>query len=149
MALTIAGSDSGGGAGIQADIKTMGALGAFAVTAVTAVTAQNTARVDGVHVLPAEFVHRQIVTVLADLPVAATKTGMLADVEIIAVVGQCARSGELPKLVVDPVMVSSSGQPLLDDGGVVPTGTCWCRSRWWSPPTCGRRPCSATSIRPA
>ncbi|HVB93501.1 MAG TPA: bifunctional hydroxymethylpyrimidine kinase/phosphomethylpyrimidine kinase [Acidimicrobiales bacterium] len=118
VALTIAGSDSGGGAGIQADIKTMGALGAFAVTAVTAVTAQNTATVDGVHLIPAGFVRQQITTLLADLPVAATKTGMLADVAIIAVVGQCARSGDLPNLVVDPVMVSSSGQPLLGEGGV-------------------------------
>ena len=118
VALTIAGSDSGAGAGIQADIKTMGALGAFAVTAVTAVTAQNTASVDGVHVLPPAFVDRQIATVLADLPVAATKTGMLATVDIIAVVGRWAAAGDLPKLVVDPVMVSSSGQPLLGDGGV-------------------------------
>jgi hydroxymethylpyrimidine/phosphomethylpyrimidine kinase len=118
VALTIAGSDSGGGAGIQADIKTMAALGALAVTAVTAVTAQNTAVVEGVHVLPASFVRQQITTVLADLPVAATKTGMLADVGIIAMVGECAGSGDLPKLVVDPVMVSSSGQPLLGDGGI-------------------------------
>ncbi len=118
VALTIAGSDSGAGAGIQADIKTMGALGAFAVTAVTAVTAQNTAAVEGVHVLPPWFVSQQITTILADLPVAATKTGMLAEVDIIAVVGECAGSGDLPNLVVDPVMVSSSGQPLLGDGGV-------------------------------
>jgi hydroxymethylpyrimidine/phosphomethylpyrimidine kinase len=118
VALTIAGSDSGAGAGIQADIKTMGALGAFAVTAVTAVTAQNTSAVEGVQVLPPWFVRQQIATVLADLPVAATKTGMLADVDIIAVVGECAGSGDLPNLVVDPVMVSSSGQLLLGDGGV-------------------------------
>ena len=118
VALTIAGSDSGAGAGIQADIKTMGALGAFAVTAVTAVTAQNTVAVDGVHAIPAWFVGQQIATVLADLPVAATKTGMLANVDIIAVVGEWAGSGDLPNLVVDPVMVSSSGEPLLDAGGL-------------------------------
>ena len=118
VALTIAGSDSGAGAGIQADIKTMGALGAFAVTAVTAVTAQNTAAVDGVHAIPAWFVDQQIATVLADLPVAATKTGMLANVDIIAVVGEWAGSGDLPNLVVDPVMVSSSGEPLLGAGGL-------------------------------
>lgn len=119
MALTIAGSDSGAGAGIQADLKTMGALGVFGVTAITAVTAQNTAVVDSVHLIPASFVRRQIVTVLADLPVAATKTGMLGSAETIAVVGSCARSGNLPNLVVDPVMVSSSGQPLLDEGGLI------------------------------
>ena len=118
VALTIAGSDSGAGAGIQADIKTMGALGALAVTAVTAVTAQNTAVVDGVHAIPAWFVGRQIATVLADLPVAATKTGMLANIDIIAVVGEWAGSGDLPNLVVDPVMVSSSGEPLLGAGGL-------------------------------
>ncbi|HEX3842575.1 MAG TPA: bifunctional hydroxymethylpyrimidine kinase/phosphomethylpyrimidine kinase [Acidimicrobiales bacterium] len=118
VALTIAGSDSGAGAGIQADLKTMSALGVFGVTVITAVTAQNTARVDGVHPIPAAFVERQIETVLADLPVAATKTGMLGNVETIAVVGRHANSGDLPNLVVDPVMVSSSGQPLLDDGGV-------------------------------
>ena len=118
VALTIAGSDSGAGAGIQADIKTMGALGAFAVTAVTAVTAQNTAAVEGVHPIPAWFVGQQIATVLADLPVAATKTGMLANLEIIAVVGEWAGSGDLPNLVVDPVMVSSSGEPLLGAGGL-------------------------------
>lgn len=118
VALTIAGSDSGAGAGIQADLKTMGALGVFGVTAITAVTAQNTATVAGVHPVPADFVDRQIATVLADLPVAATKTGMLGNAETIGVVGGYARSGALPNLVVDPVMVSSSGQPLLDDGGV-------------------------------
>jgi hydroxymethylpyrimidine/phosphomethylpyrimidine kinase len=118
VALTIAGSDSGAGAGIQADLKTMSALGVFGVTAVTAVTAQNTARVDGVHPVPAAFVDRQIESVLADLPVAATKTGMLGNAETIGVVARHAGSGDLPNLVVDPVMVSSSGQLLLDDGGV-------------------------------
>ena len=93
VALTIAGSDSGAGAGIQADLKTMSALGVFGVTALTAVTAQNTARVDGVHPIPASFVEQQIETVLADLPVAATKTGMLGNAEIVAVVGRRAESG--------------------------------------------------------
>ena len=77
VALTIAGSDSGAGAGIQADIKTMGALGVFATTAITAVTAQNTAEVRAVHPVPSEVVDAQIDAVLDDLPVAAVKTGML------------------------------------------------------------------------
>ena len=118
VALTIAGSDSGAGAGIQADLKAMAALGVLATTAITTVTAQSTAAVTGVHQLPAAFVEQQIMTVLDDLPVAAVKTGMLATAEIVEMVGRLAASGLLPNLVVDPVMVSSSGHPLLDDGGL-------------------------------
>ena len=147
VALTIAGSDSGAGAGIQADLKTMGALGVFGVTAITAVTAQNTATVAGVHPVPAAFVERQIATLLADLPVAATKTGMLGNVETIAVVGGYAGSGALPNLVVDPVMVSSSGQPLLDDGGVdayrdllLPFALLVTPNLWEAALLCGRDP---------
>jgi hydroxymethylpyrimidine/phosphomethylpyrimidine kinase len=118
VALTIAGSDSGAGAGIQADLKAMAALGVFATTALTAVTAQNTVTVAGIHRVPAEMVDQQIATVLADLPVAAVKTGMLASVETIEVVSKRAAAGELPNLVVDPVMVASTGRPLLDEDGI-------------------------------
>ncbi len=118
VAMTIAGSDSGAGAGLQADLKTMGALGVFATTVVTSVTAQNTARVAAVHRVPADFVRLQIETVLADLPVAAVKTGLLGTADVVRTIGDLAAQGLLPNLVVDPVMVSSSGQPLLDPGGV-------------------------------
>ena len=114
VALTIAGSDSGGGAGIQADLKTFAANGVFGTSAITALTAQNTLGVRGVHAVPADFVVAQIEAVLADLPVAATKTGMLATAEIVHAVGKLAAAGRLPGLVVDPVMVSSSGDRLLE-----------------------------------
>jgi hydroxymethylpyrimidine/phosphomethylpyrimidine kinase len=115
VALTIAGSDSGGGAGIQADLKAFAANGVFGASAITALTAQNTIGVLGVHVTPPEFVDAQIAAVLADLPVAAVKTGMLATVAIIDVVAKRAAAGDLPNLVVDPVMVASSGDRLLDE----------------------------------
>jgi hydroxymethylpyrimidine/phosphomethylpyrimidine kinase len=114
VALTIAGSDSGGGAGIQADLRAFAANGVFATSAVTALTAQNTVGVLGVHLTPPEFVDAQIGAVLADLPVAAVKTGMLATGAIIEVVARRAAAGDLPNLVVDPVMVASSGDRLLD-----------------------------------
>jgi phosphomethylpyrimidine kinase len=114
VAMTIAGSDSGGGAGIQADLKTFAALGVFGTSAITALTAQNTTRVAGVHTTPPEFVAAQITTVLDDLPVAAVKTGMLATAPILKAVASLAAEGRLPNLVVDPVMVSSSGDRLLD-----------------------------------
>jgi hydroxymethylpyrimidine/phosphomethylpyrimidine kinase len=118
VALTIAGSDSGSGAGIQADLKTMSALGVFAVTAVTAVTAQNTAEVRQVHQVPPDVVVAQIQAVIDDLPVAAVKTGMLGNAAVVDQIGGLARSGLLPRLVVDPVMVASSGRVLLDDRGI-------------------------------
>jgi hydroxymethylpyrimidine/phosphomethylpyrimidine kinase len=114
VAMTIAGSDSGGGAGIQADLKTFAALGVFGTSAITALTAQNTQHVAGVHSVPPEFVVAQIDTVLDDLPVAAVKTGMLATAPILRAVAQLAAAGRLPRLVVDPVMVASSGDRLLD-----------------------------------
>lgn len=114
VALTIAGSDSGGGAGVQADLKAFAALGVFGTSAVTALTAQNTRGVTGVHVVPAAFVVEQVEAVLADLPVAAVKTGMLATGEIVAAVAELAAAGRLPRLVVDPVMVASSGARLLE-----------------------------------
>ena len=114
MALSVAGSDPSGGAGIAADLATFAALGAHGTAAVTAVTAQNTVGVQGIHPIPADFVARQLDSVLDDLPVAAVKTGMLANRDIIAVVGDYAAAGRLPNLVVDPVMVSSTGNRLLE-----------------------------------
>ncbi|GAA1861517.1 bifunctional hydroxymethylpyrimidine kinase/phosphomethylpyrimidine kinase [Asanoa iriomotensis] len=114
VALTIAGSDSGGGAGIQADLKTFAALRVFGTSAITALTAQNTLGVRGVHAAPTEFVVAQIAAVLDDLPVAAVKTGMLATAATVTAVADLAAQGRLPHLVVDPVMVSSSGDRLLE-----------------------------------
>lgn len=113
VALTIAGSDSGGGAGIQADLKAFAALGVFGTTAITAVTSQNTVAVTRVDVLDPRAVEAQIDAVLSDLPVAAVKTGMLATAEIIELVARRAAAGDLPHLVVDPVMVATSGDRLL------------------------------------
>lgn len=118
VALTIAGSDSGAGAGLQADLKSMAALGVFATTAVTSVTAQNTAAVVEVHPLPAALVDAQITAVLDDLPVAAVKTGLLGTPEIIETVGRRAASGDLANLVVDPVMVASSGRIFVVEEGI-------------------------------
>jgi hydroxymethylpyrimidine/phosphomethylpyrimidine kinase len=112
-ALTIAGSDSGGGAGIQADLKTFAALGAYGMTAVTAVTAQNTVGVQGIQGLPPEFVGAQIDSVADDIGVDAAKTGMLLNSEIIAVVADRVEKHGIENLVVDPVMISKSGAPLL------------------------------------
>ena len=116
VALSVAGSDASGGAGIAADLTTFSALGVHGTAAITAVTAQNTVGVQGVHPVPAEFVAQQLDSVLDDIAVAAVKTGMLANRDIIAVVGDYAAGGRLPNLVVDPVMVSSTGARLLDTG---------------------------------
>jgi len=118
VALTIAGSDSGAGAGVQADIKTMAALGVFATTAVTAVTAQNTAAVREVFPVPEAMVEAQVRAVLDDLPVASVKTGLLGTAAVIATVGRLAAGGRLPRLVVDPVMVASTGRTFVADGCV-------------------------------
>ncbi|MGD9803908.1 MAG: bifunctional hydroxymethylpyrimidine kinase/phosphomethylpyrimidine kinase [Hyphomicrobiaceae bacterium] len=115
IALTIAGSDSSGGAGIQADLKTFSALGVYGASVLTALTAQNTTGVQGVHPVPPSFVTAQIDSVLDDLNVAAVKTGMLADAPIIEAVTErlnSARGRKIP-LVVDPVMVATSGDVLL------------------------------------
>ena len=114
IALTIAGSDSSGGAGIQADLKTFSALGVYGASVLTALTAQNTMGVQGVHPVPPDFVAAQMASVLDDLDVRAIKTGMLADAPIIAAVARelAARAPGLP-LVVDPVMVATSGDVLL------------------------------------
>ena len=113
--LTIAGSDSGGGAGIQADLKMMAALGCYGMTAVTSVTVQNTRGVFGAHDIPAETVAAQMDAVLDDLGVEAAKTGMLSSAEIIAAVADSLRRHSVPNLVVDPVMVAKSGDPLLHE----------------------------------
>jgi hydroxymethylpyrimidine/phosphomethylpyrimidine kinase len=118
VAMTIAGSDSGAGAGLQADLKTFGALGVFGTSVVTAVTAQNTAEVLGVVTLDPQMVDLQITAVLSDLEVAAVKTGMLANAEIVAAVARHAAAGDLPNLVVDPVLVTTTGQRLLDEAAV-------------------------------
>ena len=117
-ALTIAGSDSGGGAGIQADLKTFAAHGVYGTSAITALTAQNTVGVQGVHVIPDEFVTAQIEAVVADLGCDAVKTGMLANSAIVEAVAAAIESLELPNLVVDPVMVAKSGDHLLDEEAV-------------------------------
>jgi hydroxymethylpyrimidine/phosphomethylpyrimidine kinase len=116
VALTIAGSDSGGGAGVQTDLVTFAAHGVHGASVITALTAQNTVGVDGVHVPPVEFLRAQLEAVLGDLPVAAVKTGMLATEEVVRAVGDVAAAGRLPHLVVDPVLVSSTGARLLDAG---------------------------------
>ncbi|HXX91779.1 MAG TPA: bifunctional hydroxymethylpyrimidine kinase/phosphomethylpyrimidine kinase [Acidimicrobiales bacterium] len=117
VAMTIAGSDSGAGAGLQADLKAFSALGVFATTVVTAVTAQSTAAVAGVEVVPPEMVDLQLRCVLDDMAVAAVKTGMLGSSAVVELVGSWAARGALPNLVVDPVLVSSTGRPLLDAAG--------------------------------
>lgn len=114
IALTIAGSDSGGGAGIQADLKTFHAFGAFGTSVVTAITAQNTLGVTAVHPVPADVVRAQLRAVAEDLPPAALKTGMLATSELVRLVASEIRELDLKHLVVDPVMVSTSGHRLLD-----------------------------------
>jgi hydroxymethylpyrimidine/phosphomethylpyrimidine kinase len=118
VALSIAGSDSGGGAGIQADLKTFAALGVFGTSAITAVTAQHTAAVLRIVSLDPDTVLAQVHAVLADLPPAAVKTGMLASPDIVKGVADVAARGLLPNLVVDPVLVSTSGHSLMDEGGV-------------------------------
>jgi len=114
-ALTIAGSDSGGGAGIQADLKTFTAFGVYGMTVITSVTAQNTLGVLDIHDLPAAFVARQLEAVLSDLPVDAAKTGMLSTAGIIRTVGAQLRERNIKNLVVDPVMVAKSGHRLLQE----------------------------------
>jgi hydroxymethylpyrimidine/phosphomethylpyrimidine kinase len=110
VVLTIAGSDSGGGAGIQADLKTFAALGAYGASVITAITAQNTVGVTAIHPVPAEIVAAQLDAVLSDLPVAAVKVGMIGDAAIAEVIA--ARAGRLPHLVIDPVLVATSGATL-------------------------------------
>jgi hydroxymethylpyrimidine/phosphomethylpyrimidine kinase len=118
VALTIAGSDSSGGAGVQADLKTFSAFGVFGASAITALTAQNTAGVRAVKDLEPEFVAAQIDAVIDDMDVAAAKTGMLSRSEVIETVATRVRERRIPNLVVDPVMVAASGDVLLASGAV-------------------------------
>jgi hydroxymethylpyrimidine/phosphomethylpyrimidine kinase len=118
VALTIAGSDSGGGAGIQADIKAMEANGVFATSAIAAVTAQNTETVVEAHDLPPSLVAAQIDAVAEDMDVKAAKTGMLSAPEIIEVVADRVQAHDLQPFVVDPVMISKSGFKLLQDEAI-------------------------------
>ncbi len=117
-ALTIAGSDSGGGAGIQADLKTFAALGVYGMSAITAVTVQNTLGVSGYEALEPSTVHDQIVSVVEDIGVDASKTGMLASTPIVDAVADAAAEVTLPNLVVDPVFVSKHGHALLEPDAV-------------------------------
>lgn len=117
-ALTIAGSDSGGGAGIQADLKTFAALGVYGTSALTAITAQNTLGVTGVQEMTPEMVAAQIDAVVSDIGTDAVKTGMLSSSAIIQVVADKVREHSLPNLVVDPVMVAKGGDPLLQEEAV-------------------------------
>ena len=113
VALTIAGSDSGGGAGVQADLKTFEALGVFGTSALTAITAQNTRGVSRVDVLPPASVTAQIEAVAGDFTIGAVKTGMLATAEIVHAVADAIERLALAPVVVDPVMIATSGDPLL------------------------------------
>ncbi|MGH7851277.1 MAG: bifunctional hydroxymethylpyrimidine kinase/phosphomethylpyrimidine kinase [Thermodesulfobacteriota bacterium] len=115
-ALTIAGSDSGGGAGIQADLKTFTAFRVFGMSVITSVTAQNTLSVLGVSDLPGEFVELQMDAVLGDIGADAVKTGMLSNKEIVSSVSKKIREYGIKNLVVDPVMISKGGDTLLDAG---------------------------------
>jgi hydroxymethylpyrimidine/phosphomethylpyrimidine kinase len=112
-ALTIAGSDSGGGAGIQADLKTFSAYGVFGMSAITALTAQNTIGVQGIYEVSPEFIFKQIESIMTDIGTDAAKTGMLANEKIVHVVAEAVIQFHIPNLVVDPVMVAKSGDPLL------------------------------------
>ncbi|MEO9180199.1 MAG: bifunctional hydroxymethylpyrimidine kinase/phosphomethylpyrimidine kinase [Acidimicrobiales bacterium] len=116
--LSIAGSDSGGGAGIQADLRTFSAFELHGTTAVTAVTAQNTIGVSAVSNIDPDIVVAQVLSVVSDFDVSSVKTGMLAQPATVERVAQLASEGLLPHLVVDPVLVSSTGQVLMQDGGV-------------------------------
>jgi hydroxymethylpyrimidine/phosphomethylpyrimidine kinase len=117
-ALTIAGSDSGGGAGIQADLKTFAAFGLYGTSAITAVTAQNTRGITAVTALSADFVTAQIEAIAGDIALDATKVGMLATAAIVEAVAAAVQDLELPSVVIDPVLVSSSGERLLDEDGI-------------------------------
>ena len=112
-AMTIAGSDSGGGAGIQADLKTFAALGVFGASTLTAITAQNTLGVTAVHEIPTDVIAAQIDAVITDIGADAVKTGMLSSPEIVVTVADAVRRHGIANLVVDPVMVAKSGDRLL------------------------------------
>lgn len=116
--LTVAGSDSGGGAGIQADLKTFSALGVYGMSAITALTAQNTVTVANVMAVPADFVAEQIDVVFSDIEVHAVKIGMLANADIVLAVADRLRAHGARNVVLDPVMVAKSGDALLSDDAI-------------------------------
>ncbi|MEP7280945.1 MAG: bifunctional hydroxymethylpyrimidine kinase/phosphomethylpyrimidine kinase [Rubrivivax sp.] len=116
--LSIAGSDSGGGAGIQADLKTAAALGCYGMTAITAITAQNTCGVRGIHALPPALLVQQIDAVVEDIGVDAVKIGMLHDAEVVRAVAAAIRRHRFPHVVFDPVMVATSGDRLIAESTV-------------------------------
>jgi len=116
--LTIAGSDSGGGAGIQADLKAITVLGGFGTSVLTALTAQNTLGVQGVHPVPVAFIELQLHSVLSDIGADGAKTGMLATAAIVEAVASAMERYRVPGLVVDPVMVATSGDVLLDPDAI-------------------------------
>ena len=118
VAMTIAGSDSGGGAGIQADLKTFTALGTFGTTAITCVTAQNPTGVKAIAAVPSRIVALQIRMIREAFPVAAAKTGMLYSADIIKAVARAVKRLRIGPLVVDPVMIATSGAPLLRNGAI-------------------------------
>ena len=111
--LIIAGSDSGGGAGIQADLKTCSALGCYGMTAITAITVQNTLGVSGIHGIPVDILRGQIDAVVEDIGADAVKIGMLATPEVVQVVADAIRRHQLRNVVLDPVMVATSGDRLI------------------------------------
>ena len=117
-AMTIAGSDSGGGAGIQADLKTFSALGVFGTSTLTAITAQNTVGVTAVHEIPTDVISAQIDAVITDIGADAVKTGMLSSAAIVATVSEAVRRHGITNLVVDPVMVAKSGDRLLREEAI-------------------------------
>lgn len=116
--MTIAGSDSGGGAGIQADLKTFSALGVYGTSVITALTAQNTSNVTAIQALPKAFIAQQFETVVDDIRIDAIKIGMLGTIEVIETVAACLKAHECPNVVLDPVMVAKSGDKLLHDEAV-------------------------------
>ncbi len=118
IAVTIAGSDSGGGAGIQADLKTFSALGVYGASVITALTAQNTRGVTGIHDVPADFVREQIDAVFSDLAVGAVKIGMLSVPETIRAVAEGLAAYDVDRIVLDPVMVAQSGDVLLREEAI-------------------------------
>ena len=121
-ALTIAGSDSSGGAGIQADIKTMTVHGVYAMSAITALTAQNTTGVSGIYEVSPEFLAKQLDSIFTDIPPHAVKVGMVSSAELVQVIAQKLREYGAKKIVVDPVMVSTSGSRLISEDAVETLG---------------------------
>ena len=116
--LSIAGSDSGGGAGIQADLKTMSAIGCYGMSVITALTAQNTRGVTGIHAVPPSFVAEQIAAVFSDIGADAVKIGMLYSAQLIEVIAEQQKKYGAEKIILDPVMVAQSGDKLLEDDAI-------------------------------